>query len=129
MFWKVKTSFLHNCLFVCFWRKKLSFYLIFSHFVIETENFRCACFYFHIFSNSLLTCFFFKSLNTVLLFLMKSYCCIYSHISNYSFFLFFFWRLLRVKTDGIFKDWFVVVSVLIVRIGSIQYLTKTGNIR
>ena len=73
-------------------------------------------------------CFLFKSLKTVHLYVMKSNCCIYSYIPNYSFFISYFWftkktkktlesngspvslnlalrnpSLLRVKTNGIFK--------------------------
>ena len=90
IFWKLKTTFLHIYLFVCFWQKKLSFYLIFTHLVIETEHFICAFSHFYIFSNSLLTCLLLKSLKTVFIYLMKSDCCIYIYIPNYSFFIFYF---------------------------------------
>ena len=49
MFSKLKTTFLSE---------QSSFYLIFSHLVTKTENFTCAFFYLHIFSNSILICLF-----------------------------------------------------------------------
>ena len=63
---------------------------------------------------------FVMSLKAVYLYFMKSNCCIYSYIPNYSFFIFYFWWLLRIKNDGIFKtgllsfqywllDWFGLV--------------------
>ena len=67
-----------------------SFYLIFSHLVIEKRNFTCAFFYFHIFSNNLLICLLFKSSKIVDLNFMKSTCCIYSYVLNYSFLFYIF---------------------------------------
>ena len=43
------------------------------------------------FCNSLLMFLLFNLLKTVLLYLMKSNCCMCSYIPNYSFFIFYFW--------------------------------------
>ena len=72
-------------------------------------------------------CLLFKSLKTVLLIvLMKSNCCIYSYIPNYSFFIFYFWFLKKsLGSDGSpvrvekrqSTGFFFIVSVFIVSTG------------
>ena len=61
IFRKLITTVLHIYLFICFWCKN-----IFSHLVIESENFKCAFSIPKSFINSLLICLLFKSLKTVL---------------------------------------------------------------
>ena len=53
MFWKLKTTFFIFTFLIIFDGKNYLFIQIFSHLVIETENFTCALTYFHIFSNSI----------------------------------------------------------------------------
>ena len=96
-----------------------SFYLMFSHLVIEIENFTYAFFYLYIFSNSLLIYLLFKSLKTniwsnivaVYTFIPQTASC-FSILNRY-------WSL----KQWCLYDWFIIVSVLILRIGLDSFIT------
>ena len=73
------TTFLHIYLFACFWRKKILF--LSNNFLFGNQNRKLAITFDMTFFKSCLYC-------------------IYSKIPNYSFFIFYFWWFLRVKTVG-----------------------------